>query len=231
MQGRATEKGRCGTLSFARIHDSQLAEEPPPAEDTPPVDDPWAAIAEASGVEPGSAEIAVFRGSAEVEDALERYEAEREAEEAVEATAPTAFPAAIDPDASEGVALPAWDDSKLEDDTVLRAFEAHASLFEGDDEFSEMPPPVSDTEPVVFDDLLGEDADEIVAEASQQPVENRYLGRMQGWALSALTRLVAARCSPGKPRPKIVTVSLSPPLPTTTNPCSKVGAGSKSRRP
>ncbi len=168
--------------AFARVHDAQLEEAAPPAGDeAPPADDPWAAIAEASGVEPGSGEIAIFRGSAEVEDALQRYEAEREAEEAVEAIDPEAFPAAVESEMLPRAERPAWDDSPVEDDTVLRAFERHASQDDRDDQLSDMPPG-SDTEPVVFDELLGEDADDIVAEASQQSPESRYFGRMHGWA-------------------------------------------------
>ncbi|MEX0781117.1 MAG: signal peptidase I [Dehalococcoidia bacterium] len=167
--------------AFARIHDEQLEEETPDGDAPAPADDPWATIAQASGFEPGSSETSIFRGTAQVEDALERYEAEREAEEAVEATDPEAFPSSVEPGDGRAMDLPAWDDSKRDDDTVLRAFEAHASLYEDAEEHEE-PPPANDTEPVVFDELLGEDADEIVAEASQQPVENKYFGRMQGWA-------------------------------------------------
>jgi signal peptidase I len=167
--------------TFARVHDSRLEDaDDASADDASAEDDPWAAIAEASGVEPGSGEIAVFRPSARVEEALDRYEAEREAEEAEAALQPEAFPPAEDPEAMPLAERPAWDNSQVEDDTVLRAFERHASLYDEDHQLDGGAR--ADTEPVVFDELLGEDADEIVAEASQQSPEARYFGRMHGWA-------------------------------------------------
>jgi signal peptidase I len=72
------------------------------------------------------------------------------------------------------VSRPAWDDSNIEDDTVLRAFEAHASAYEEDDS----PRPVAP----VLHDLLGDDAEDVLAEASDAAGESQYFGRMQGWA-------------------------------------------------
>lgn len=163
--------------AFARVHGEAMAEDEPAAAEY--ADDPWAAITQVTGYDERAGGVPPFRASAEVESALHRYEAEREAEEAYHATSEEAFPSADDAD-QPNAPLPAWDDSNLEDDTVLRAFQAHASAFD-DDEF-DTPPASADTDSLVFDDLLGEDAEDIVAEASQPAADNRYFGRMQGWA-------------------------------------------------
>ncbi len=161
--------------AFARVHDDPLAEEAPVTDS--PAEDPWEAIAKVAGYDESPAPGQDFNASAEVASALDRYETEREAEEAYTVTTAETFPSAVEPT----VDLPAWDDSQRDDDTVLRAFQAHAS-YSDEDEFTSSVPSATDNDTLIFDELLGEDAEEIVSEASQPAADNRYFGRMQGWA-------------------------------------------------
>jgi signal peptidase I len=160
--------------------------ETPEPETHPDADDPWAAIAAASGyngVSPSGA--AIYSGSSDETDiaaSLESQMAEAASLER-ELAQDDQFaweshtgspPAASQPPGTQDW-LPASDDER---DLILRAFEQHAAT--PDDE-PELEPEHAGVGDEVFTSLLGDDAEELVSE--QDPMdEARPFLRMQGWA-------------------------------------------------
>ncbi|MCC7364239.1 MAG: signal peptidase I [Dehalococcoidia bacterium] len=113
-------------------------------------DDPWAAVAAASGYGGAPDEIAVYRGH------TERSHTNFEAAE-------TARPSWGDELAHEPA--PEWAGEESDDDVVLRAFYAHASADEDDNEPVEVPWGREETQ-AAFGPILGSEAADLVDEVS-----------------------------------------------------------------
>ena len=91
------------------------------------------------------------------------------------------------------------------DDVVLRAFEAHAATPDDDRHAVHHQPtaPKAEPEEHVFEELLGEEGDELIEEASAASVDFRSFGRQQGWApqRSAVEQAASSLNSATAPRP------------------------------
>ena len=130
------------------------AEAPLASEETTD-DDPWAAVAEASGYTRGPGDLAVYRGSDE--------ETETASEDELEPAASTS--------AEAPGSAPLWEPEQPdEDDVVLRAFYEHANTEEPEPEPEPAPP---DDE--VFAPLLGRNAGELIDEASGDDEPQSFL--------------------------------------------------------
>ncbi|MBI2767230.1 MAG: signal peptidase I [Chloroflexi bacterium] len=157
------------------------APEPPPA--APPVagstarrpvrreDDPWAAVAAASGFESDAdSEFAVYRGHPS---------------EAPEPAEPPVVPTDVSDDTWHTAGSHDWregeSDARAEDDIILKAFEAHAAsgLDDRDQEPEDEDP--DDADPFALEPLLGKDHAELIEEVSPE-AEREPFGRLSGWA-------------------------------------------------
>jgi signal peptidase I len=179
-------------------HDEPTAAAQPGPVDEP--DDPWAAIAAASGYDAVSpAGAAIYSGSGtdgDIAASLESQMAEAEREDAQFDYGPAKDDQPDHLETREAASLAPWlADSGDERDVILRAFEQHAATPDEDDGEAAAEPEAHDA---VLRALLGEEAEELVSEAD--PVdEDRPFQRMQGWAPQRVARAADPANAPWEP--------------------------------
>ncbi|MEO9255276.1 MAG: signal peptidase I, partial [Tepidiformaceae bacterium] len=162
----------------ARPEGSEQPEGPPPKTE-PDADDPWAAIAAASGygqVSPSGA--AIYSGSAHDGGIAASLESQMAAAAEADAQFDWETQAAEEPPRSTPELRSGGSEWRADDehDLILRAFEEHAASPESSTDRET--PEVSDA---VFTSLLGDEAEELVSETDPMDEARPFL-RMQGWA-------------------------------------------------
>ncbi len=134
-------------------------------------DDPWAAIAEASGYDTaGPSGVAIYRGR---QDDPEPQQGRRQEAETVEMFLPAASA-----QTEAGAFEQGWEGD--DDDVVVRAFEARASEMLPEEREPERTQ--AEAPDVALNDLLGAEGDQILQESAEQAAEPRSFGRLPAWA-------------------------------------------------
>lgn len=191
--GTPDETAEWPAFASAAIDDddrSPVAPEPAPMADAADPDDPWSAIAQATGIAvdddlpppppvfdrpPSSRPFLSALDPLAYPDAWEAEPPRAESEAAEPETSEATVAPAIEP-AWEPVFVPQTPED--ERDLVLRAFEAHARAAGDDEDADSLPPAAAEPLPRI-EALLGEDAEELVEEAGSAE-EDPFAP--QGWA-------------------------------------------------
>jgi len=228
--------------------------EPDPFEEVVPpyddVDDPWAALAPAAVIVAEAPELSpkvrengtrfdLLYDEAGLDGDPEPEPVFIAPESYVETVANTHTPEYTRPPVAENAY---WidDGEPDEDDVVLRAFEAHAATPQQERYAAHHAPapPVAQPEEHVFEELLGEEGDEMVEEVSAASADFRSFGRQQGWAPQrSAVELSAPALSPrAAPRPWETPFDAPPSAPRFDHPeefaapdRDKADSGSKTR--
>ncbi|MFN0148258.1 MAG: signal peptidase I, partial [Dehalococcoidia bacterium] len=146
--------------------------EPAPAAEVTTEDDPWAAIVAASGYDdrgPDAASVYLGkRPEAKSEELTAAPIVTRYPEPEPAAPEPAAWADEAPAPPAPALDIPRWAEAESDDDTLLRAFEAHASQAVEDD-----PEPADDAAMEAFEPLFGKLAAELVNETESIAISSR----------------------------------------------------------